>query len=214
MILASLRYVRPLGLVLALASVPVLVHSYIGVAAESCADPEALLSGVEATQPSASRAEFLRSEMHASAFAETLVAGSQEGSGFRSLVLRSWDPKRLYHRPAQRLLKGSVVKGTHWEGLDSDDGKLPIQVVDYEDLIISGHAPVAAYLLVYAGEPVSNPYLAQLRSSLRQLVFGKQPMPLYFVYAEPGRDPAGLMEARVKSWLVDAWHRHRRACAS
>ena len=213
MIPVSFRYVRPVGLLLALASVPVIAHSVIGLASETCADPKTLLAGFDAPEPSPARAEFLRSVMHMSEFAEGSVTRDGRTTGLDYLVLRSWDPKRLYHRPEQRLLKGAITKGTNWEWLEAGDGKLPIQSVEYDELLIEHHKPAAAYLLVYDGEPVSNPYWAQIRSSLRQLLQGRQPMTLYFVYGTGGRDPAAT-EARMRSWLVDAWRRHRSVCAS
>ena len=209
----SFRYARPLGLLLALAAVPAIAHSVIGVTTETCADPETLIAGFAASEPIAARAEFLRSAMHASAIAEGSVNQDGETVALEYLVRRSWDPKRLYHRPEQRLLKGAITKGTNWEWLEAGDGKLPIQSVEYDELLIEHHKPAAAYLLVYDGEPVSNPYWAQIRSSLRQLLQGRQPMTLYFVYGTGGRDPAAT-EARMRSWLVDAWRRHRSVCAS
>ena len=213
MIPVSFRYVRPVGLLLALASVPVIAHSVFGLASETCADPKTLLAGFDAPEPSPARAEFLRSVMHMSEFAEGSVTRDGRTTGLDYLVLRSWDPKRLYHRPEQRLLKGVVAKGTRWEWLETGDRRLPIQTVEYEKLLVTQSKPVAAYLLVYDGEPVSNPYWAQLRSSMSQLVWGKQPMTLYFVYGGRGRDP-GETEAHIRSWLIDAWRRHRSVCAS
>ena len=213
MIAASLRYVRPLGLLLAVAAVPVIAHSVIGITAETCADPEALISGLDAPEPSLERAEFLRSSMHVSEFAEGSAVPPRGGAALDYLVLRSWDPKRLYHRPEQRLLKGVIATGTRLEWVDAGDRSLPIQSVEYEQLLMAQHKPVAAYLLVYAGEPVSNPYWAQIASSLRELLLGKQPMTLYFVYGSGGPD-AQAVEERVRAWLVDAWRRHRSVCAS
>ncbi len=207
------RFARSLGLLLVLGSIPVLVHSYLDTLVDPCAAPEVLLARFALDPPSAKRTDFLRSSMSADAFAEGSLPGASGESTLRYLVLRSWDPKRLYHQPEQRLLKGLEISESELDWIEVDGAPIPIRSIEVQTNLVRHAEPVAAYLLVYDGEAVENPYVAQIGSAVRQLVGGRLPMTLYFVYGSERRDGERATAKRARAWLADAWRKHREVCS-
>ncbi len=71
-----------------------------------------------------------------------------------------------------------------------------------------------AYLLVYEDEPVSNPYVAQLKHAPLQMLRGSRPMTLFFVFGRS--EPATLARAEqlAHAWLWGAWERYRSQCGA
>ena len=96
----SPRYVPALLVVLTLTLVPVVVHSYLRVQIDECSEADWLTGPDENSD--AERVSFMRSTFRAFAWRE-----GELGNNVRTVILRSYDAKRLYYRPEYRLMRGS-----------------------------------------------------------------------------------------------------------
>ena len=157
----SLRYVRPLSACLLLALIPVVVHSYLQVEIDDCKAPWAFVpESAQASDSGGSRDAWMRERFQSSQW--------QEGSFFRDglrfdfSIIRSYDAKRLYHRPETSLVEHAIVETRGIEWVQADSGALPIHRAYYGD---TDPAILVAYLLVYRSSPVASPYWAQLRAA-------------------------------------------------
>jgi hypothetical protein len=200
----SKRYNRAMCWLIAPAILPVVVHSYRGVNAEDCEAPSRLFSSADAAF--SGRGRWLRENLHASEWTEGSFAEAEPSAQFTFSILRSYDPKKLYHRPEEYLAKGAVASRT-LETIGA--GRTPIHVVRYNEPVT---ARVSAYLLVYGSKPVGNPYLAQVAGFPIQLLSGTRPMTLFFITGNGGPGAEADIEARIKLWLGDAWRRYQAAC--
>lgn len=184
----STRYAVPLLVLLALALVPVMFHSYRTSHYEDCANPGALLEPREGTI-------------------------ELEGSRVLQLhfrIYRSFEPKYLYMRPAANLAERFRTDGRKLKWIDAGDEKLPVYML-YEH---SGRAiRLAAYTFVYNSRPVAHPFVAQLTSSLTQLFEGTRPLTLFLISGRASRDRLGAMEAAAEEWLIASWNRYRSVCS-
>lgn len=227
MIQASTRYLPHIVLLIALAALPTWLHRTSRLDVEDCADLDALLSlpggapvsaealrtasPQEASWPPRERFLSLASADGRWAEGRIPVDGSDEALDF--VVVRSFDPKLLYHWPSGRL---------HWNNGTSlrverseleRVGSLPVHRGYYDSLDAGSRRRwVVAYLLVYEGRPVANPYLAQLLWAPLQLVRGRSPMWLFFA---SGRVPASLREPAeeaARRWIGAAWERYAAVC--
>ena len=73
---------------------------------------------------------------------------------------------------------------------------------------------IVAYLLMYEGRAVGNPYIAQLASAPRQLVRGSRPMTLFLVSSHVRSSALEAADAPAWEWLTRAWQKYRAVCAS
>ena len=206
----SLRYLRPLSACLLLALIPVVVHSYLRVEIDDCKAPWAFAP--ELAQPSGSggrrdalmREQFQSFEWHEGSF-------SQDDLRFDFSIIRSYDAKRLYHRPENSLVKHALVKSRGMEWLTTDSGALPIHRAYYGD---TDPAILVAYLLVYRSSPVASPYWAQLRAAPFLLFTGSHPMTLFLIQARGSPGRLREMEGVEQEWLRSSWEKYRSACTT
>lgn len=194
----STRYAVPIAALATLALIPVVIHGYLGLRVEDCADPAALLpEGNE-------RREYELPSPH----------GVRR---VRHWVGRSYDPKQVYYRPAVRVMHEVRPVAERVEWLEADGEALPIHRVIYGDTAqasrdLSETRVVAAYLLVYRGEPVANPYLAQLGAAPALLLRGRLPMTLFFTGAFVPAEDVEWAEEQSREWLISSWRAYRTAC--
>jgi hypothetical protein len=145
---------------------------------------------------------------------EGAVAPQPNRFGLEYAVIRSYNAKRLYYRPEHRYLRGVVphVKTIEW--IDYAGTRLPIHRSFYPSTASSQHKHIVAYLLMYEGRAIGNPYIAQLVSAPRQLVRGSRPMTLFLVSGEVHSSDFEAAEADAREWLQKAWQQYRAVCAS
>jgi hypothetical protein len=72
--------------------------------------------------------------------------------------------------------------------------------------------PVVAYLLVYDGKPLNNPYLEQLTAAPRQMLIGRLPMTLFLAYANVMGNEQEAALGAAREWLASSWRLYRAAC--
>lgn len=222
MIQVSTRYVPYIVALLVAIGVPTLLHSADRFDVDECEHYAAELargseSAPDSTSgPGAVRARFLQTASPDGSWAEGTIPLA-EGENLRTVVVRSFDAKLLYHWPDGRMLAGDIGSAhadrRAVELLPTDDGELPVHRAYYDALeLTSRHAWITAYVLVYRSQPVVNPYLAQLRGAPAQLVTGRRPMWLFIVFGKVRRDLRESAEDAARAWLVDAWRDYRAAC--
>lgn len=204
----SLRYVRPLSVCLLLALIPVVVHSYFRAEIDDCKAPRAFVpESAQASHSGGSRDAWMRELFQSSQWDEGSFL--REGLRFDFSIIRSYDAKRLYHRPETSLVERAVVERRGMDWVNTDSGVLPIHRAYYgaTDPVI-----VAAYLLVYRSSPVASPYWPQLRAAPVQLLSGRRPMTLFFIQARASPSSLREMEKVERDWLLSSWEKYRSVC--
>jgi hypothetical protein len=95
------------------------------------------------------------------------------------------------------------------ELVDAPGGPLPVHVVRS-----SGHDKfhVVAYAFVFGNEPVENPFLAQLRGTLRELRNGRRPLTVLLAGGMATPETAAHREALALRWIAAAWEHYRGMC--
>jgi len=202
------RYVRPLAVCFLLALIPVVLHSYLKVENDDCKAPLAfMLESPQASSSSGKRVAWMREFFQSSQWQE----GSffKDGVRFDFSIIRSYDAKRLYHRPETSLVEHAIVQNREIEWVQADSGALPIHRAYYGN---TDPAIVVAYLLVYHSSPVASPYWPHLRTAPVELFSGRRPMTLFFIQARGSPGRFGEMEKVEQEWLLSSWDKYRSAC--
>jgi hypothetical protein len=134
----------------------------------------------------------------------------RDGVRFDFSIIRSYDAKRLYHRPENSLVDHAFVvqsRGIEW--VRADSGALPIHRAYYGD---TDPAILVAYLLVYRFSPVASPYWPQLRAAPIEIFSGRRPMTLFLIQARGSPGSLREMEKVEQEWLLSSWEKYRFAC--
>lgn len=218
MIEASPRYVPYLALLLTFTMAVVLLQRRHDLDVDDCANPAALFPAGDPVADTDGKAER-RHKTYTHAVGEKGRWG--EGSiptaaGFRLeyLIMHSFKPRLVYHRPGRNLVshvrsRSDAVERVADDGRDVAIHRVNIESSDRRD----GRKVVAAYLLVYHGESVVNPYLAQFGAVPAEIVSGRRPMTLYLVHTRVAEARRAEAEEVTRRWLLERWRTHRTACA-
>jgi len=185
------------------------VHSYLQVEIDDCKTARAFLpESAPASHSGGGRDAWLGERFQSSQWSE----GSffRDGQRFQFSIIRSYDAKRLFHRPENSLVEHAfVVKNREIEWVRADSGALPIHRAYYGDM---DPAILVAYLLVYRSSPVASPYWPQLRAAPVELFSGRRPMTLFFIQARGSPGSLREMEKVEREWLLSSWEKYRSAC--
>jgi hypothetical protein len=178
----SSRYAISAAVLLALALVPTVVHSY----RQTRLDDSLRAAGIAVhldgmpSSPTERRNEWVSRNFATGDWIERIYkTGPADVSLF---VARSYDAKRLYHHPELALLRGiqTTPAGVVRASARPD---IPLHVLETEK---SGRRGIAVYALLYNGRFLDNPLLFQLRTSLELLVSGRKPLTLFMASALQG----------------------------
>ena len=210
----SPRYALPVLAMLSLTLVLVLSHALHPRYVDDCANPEALLATAMIERYRTPRAEWkehwARHRPDRVQWSEATVPFGENGKNpLHLLIIRSFRAASLSRRPIGLLPDLFQPEHRNSSHVERGSTRLPIHRV-YDDTRAFTH--IAAYFFVYAGRPVNNPFLAQLRSAATQIVRGTRPLTL--LLAE-GSSPSGQLEAleeRLEEWLIAAWDYYRSVC--
>ena len=209
MIPLSRRYLPHISIALLLTLIPVAVHSYAKLKDRDCVRPSELFSACNFEGDRESAGRRLNSLFGDVEWCGGILPGQGGGPPLDYWILRSYDPKKLYHLPETGFVRGPAPIERLTEWLQAGGEKVPVHRSYYPrtdgDIFV-------AYMLIYNSQPIGNPYLAQLLSFPRQLLRGTAPISLFFV---SGRGPngtlAGMEEVGI-SWLVESFARYRSLC--
>ena len=209
---AQLVRVVPLVL-LGVALVPVAVHSHRGVDADDCGNPQGLreTTRIEGSRPGEEQPR--RRSSHQIQWSTGRVASGAPGvEPLEFHLLRSFDPRRIYVHPHVVIDPRFEPDEFRLEWLDAGNERIPIQMLEAPDPS-RGRVRRAALLYVYGGRPVEDPFWAQLRSALPQVLEGTRPLTLFLVTGGAPPDRIEAVERRAREWLASAWRFYARTCA-
>ena len=172
----SARYALPVALVLMLALIPTVIHSYLGLKTDdglSVKNIKAELGNFNSAptnrQPGWGEETFGSEDWFERAYTD------KQGKSLRLFVGRSYDHKRLYHHPELAL---SYAKDLRSAGQIRLPGQPEIPV----NLLRNDTRPnMAAFVLLYDGKFIDNPILHQIQDSLKQLVSAGKPMTIFYI---------------------------------
>ena len=207
----STRYTPHLAIVMLLAAVPVVLHSYARVENDECAAPARLVRRSIVRPPSTERIAFVEATFGTSQFREGRLPAEDGLPAMSWVVVRTHDAKNLYYRVAHRVL-GREPDRVRVESVQVGNVALPIRQVEYTPELGSPLDTRASYLLVYDGKPVANPYLNQLLAAPLRVFTGSRPMTVFFISGRTTRDQVAALQEQQTRWLTDSWHEYRAIC--
>ena len=175
----SSRYALPVILLLALALVPTIIHSYIGATVVDGLTTRAIEVQFDRWQsePTSRKASWVEPTFDTSDWMERRYHGP-DGENVLLFVARSYDLKRLYHHPEIGILRGVDLES---EGTVQLPPRPDVKVHIFRERVGGG---MAGYALMYDGRFVENPVAMQLQSSLEMLFSPRKEMTLFLVYED------------------------------
>jgi hypothetical protein len=191
------RYLPAICALLALASVPTFIHSYSGAVARDGHTAAVSPQLAEFTStPSARGPRWGKRRFNSEDWIERDYRKGD--ASVRLTVVRSDDPKSLYHHPELAIADGTSFSGERIVQLPARP-QVPIHVLRPAN----GVEATAAYVLHYGGRFVGNPIAFQLRTAGALLVRPRQMMTILF--ALEGRRPQdGAMSSAMSDLLLAA----------
>jgi hypothetical protein len=196
----SSRFAPAVCVLVALALVPAVMHSYVGATAidgRSTSRIPSELAGFSST-PSTRHAGWGEDKFESDDWIErTYTDGQHE---LVLTVVRSFDLKRLYHHPELSVAYGTPFvqyEATHVRGAPD----VPIHVLRTGGA--EGSA-VALYALHYGNEFVEHPLLFQIRTAGEMLMAPRKAMTLFFVQQHGVRGDADISTLASKQLLFAA----------
>jgi hypothetical protein len=195
----SARYALPVALVLMLALIPTVIHSYLGLKTDdglSVKNIKTELGNFNSVptnrQPGWGEETFGSEDWFERAYTD------KQGKSLRLFVGRSYDHKRLYHHPELAL---SYAKDLKSEGQIRLPGQPPIPV----NLLRNDTRPnMAAFVLLFDGKFIDNPILNQIQDSLKQLVSAGKPMTIFYIVDDNAPKTIEFIQSPAASLLNKA----------
>ena len=175
----SKHYALATALLLAIALVPTLIHSYFKMEYDDGRTTSVIpmnLAGIDSV-PSGRNAEWVREMFASDDWIERNYTVPDYGE-IRLFAARSYDLKRLYHHPELAVLYGTSMEGAGINVLD-DASVTPAHLLQ----ATHGNGK-AAYTLLYEDKFVTSPLRFQLEASLGLLFKPRKQMTLFLVYDE------------------------------
>jgi hypothetical protein len=179
----SHRFIPLVGLLLAAALVPTIIHSYSGATHDdrrTTAAIPAVLVGHDSV-PSERDETWGKRRFDSDDWTER-VYGDISGQKRRLTVVRSYDPKSVYHHPELAVAYRTSFVGDDVIRLDQRLD-VPVHVLKPAP----GVDASAMYVLHYDTRFVDNPILFQIRAAGELLFSKRRPMTLFFVFNENPR---------------------------
>ena len=195
----SARYVLPVALVLALAMVPTVIHSYLGLQTDDGLSSRTINEElfVYASEPTKRKDKWVEDMFAGHDWVERIYR-NREGKEFRLFVARSYDHKKLYHHPELALSHGVGFGKSEIVNLAGREGA-PVFVLRGE----SGPG-VAMYALHYDGEYVGDPIFHQIRNSLSLLFSERKPITLFYISGNSAAPNEDLENSDMGQLLISA----------
>lgn len=199
----STRYLPAICLLVALALVPTIIHSYsdeaLGDGLTTATIPVTLADF--ASVPSGRSATWGKQRFDSDDWIERTYAS--QADSVRLTVVRSYDPKRLYHHPELAIAYGTSFEGRETRPLPVRPD-IPVHILRPAP----GVAAHAMYVLHYDGRFVADPMMFQIRTAGELLFTRRKPMTLFFVLdpsARVGADKEKLGASRVLLAAIDSF---------
>ena len=174
------RHLPALAVLLALACVPTVLHSYVGMTVSDRRSVAALplqLDGLSGREKGRS-VEWVMEEYGTNDFIER-----EFGPSLTLFVARSYDAKSLYHHPELGV--------AHGDGYERGNGRPAARAPRDSHFCPRERPPEASvYALLYDGKFIEHPVRFQLQNALTLLVRPRALMTLFFVRG-PDQRPVG-----------------------
>lgn len=184
--MTSPRYLAPMCVLIGLALVPTVIHSYMDDVEhdhrQTASIPDSLAG--YAGSPSDRNPTWGERRFDAHDWIERTY--TRAGDQVRLTVVRSFDPKALYHHPELAVAYGTSFVGLETRRLAARP-EIPVFVLEPAP----GVGATASYVLHYGDEFVAAPIRFQLRTAGELLFSRRKAMTLFFVFdpaAQPGDD--------------------------
>ena len=199
------RHLPGLAVLLALACVPTILHSYMGATLEdgrTAAAVPARLNGLDG-HPTDRSAAWVLDKYGATDFIER-----QYGPDTTLFVARSYDAKRIYHHPEHGVARGDGYERATLTRLPARP-EVPLFVLK------GSQDRLSVYTLLYQDEFVSDPIRFQLRNAFTSLIRPRMPMTLFFVRGRGEQTRAAGMSSAETLLLaaVDGFFAQRSSSA-
>lgn len=170
------RFATAVCVLVGLALIPTIIHSYAGVVVEDGRRASALpetLAGFR-SRPTDRSTTWGQRRFESTDWVERSYATP---TGEVTLtVVRSFDLKALYHHPELAVAYGTDFESASVELLP-ESAEIPVHVLRRR----RDSAPAALYVLHYDDRFVSNPIMFQIRTAGELLFKGRRAMTLFFV---------------------------------
>ena len=198
----SPRYGVAASLILALALVPTIIHSYVGMVVTDGLRTASIPANLPAftSTPSSRDAGWGKRRFESDDWFERTYRAAPAGDEVLLTVLRSYDLKRLYHHPELDIAYGAGYL-THDIVELSDLSGVPVHRLDTDT---EAHG-TALYVLHYDGGFVRDPLWLQARAAGQLLFSGRKPMTLIFardIRGQKGATPDTYPSAKVLTQAV------------
>ena len=172
------RFAPAVCVLLVLALIPTIIHSYAGIVVDDGLRTSALpetLAGFS-SRPSDRSATWGQRRFDSPDWIERVYA--TRAGDVQLTIIRSHDLKALYHHPELAVAYGTSFEKARLDLLP-ERPDVPVHVLE------TGReaGPGALYVLHYGGRFVSNPIWFQIRTAGELLFTGRRPMTLFFVRA-------------------------------
>lgn len=193
------RHATAVAVLVVLALVPTLIHSYGGVVEDdnrrAAAVPAVL--GTFTSQDTDRNPNWGRRHFESDDWIERRYSGP---SGTATLsVVRSYDLKTLYHHPEIEIVEGASFTKSRTQTFPAEPD-IPVFVLETE----REQGAVVFYVLHYGDQFVSDPIWFQLRTAGELLVRGRRAMTLFLVQDENVPADADLSERPALALLYSA----------
>jgi len=195
----SSRYASILCLLVTLALVPIVIHGYVGMTISDGRTVAAIpteLVGMSAT-PGSRDETWGRRRFDSHDWFERRYARGQDEVVLT--IVRSYDPKTLYHHPEL-----AVAYGTSF--LHYERQRLPTHPDVPVHVLRSGprEGAIGLYVLHYGEEFVERPILFQIRTAGELLFSPRQAMTLFFARGRAGANETDLDSLPAARLLFEA----------
>ncbi len=195
----SSRHALPAVIILAMALVPTIIHSYMGMKVDDGMSATGIsqVLGDFTSQATKRKAQWVK-EIFASQDWFERIYSDPRSSRIRLFVIRSYDHKRLYHHPELALSYG---KGLEKGGVTQLPGLSGIPVY----LLRSKKGPgLVAYALLYDGDFIDNPIFHQVKNSVNLLFNARRPMTLFYASDPNAPGNSKFENSTISSLLANA----------
>lgn len=203
MIPVSGRHALPAILALCVLAIPTGYHSLLRPRVDDCADPARLrapdfLPGSAGVNPHQRRGPR---EMISWSDGE-LATDRPWIQSPRWRIARAYDLANFYFDPPGLFSRVYPEDVNSLEVREANGVDLPIHVLVGDS---DGFMNIAAYLYVFAGRPVRDPFFASLHNAIRQFVGGTLPLTLVLVEGDSKIEHAQEAEEILIDWIRSAW---------
>jgi hypothetical protein len=189
------RYLPATAVLLAVALVPTILHSYVGITASDGKSSGIIarnLHGIEGIDTSR-RAVWVNEQYGTADFIER-----QYGPDVTLFVARGYDAKRLYHHPEIGVAHGRRFEPEYLAHVSTTHGPVPVHVLIGED-------GLACYALLYDEQFVESPFRFEAAHILTTLIGPAKEMTLFFARGSAAANPSESSAVRILVAAIESF---------